>query len=550
MSGYKPVGIDDDGALPPRARAAIAASTEIATVVEGAVAPVAGAVTELAADLETVGETVEDLDALTTSGRLSAPQLLGTIATVAGTEIDTAGTPARAAVDARVQTYGDAAFVPKTAAFREVDVFSSWWSTPNVWYVGEWYGRTYWTGVRRNGDLIVGYFEHRTASTKVAVIASSTRDDHNTPCLVMPITGIEDRPLVVAWTNHQADQYVRVRRSTRPADITAWGPEILVDFGTDVPTGGGTAVARGASYTQVYTNPGALNELHLFSRVLHKAGASLGNEHWYHAFSTDYGITWSTPRQVIDFGDQQHCYMIGSPVPNDGNGNVQFAIYGHPLQSTTNEIRYVSIRLQTGEVRTSAGTIGNVRTGASLPIARTALPLAVAPAAGKKIRLFDICQRTGGQVVVAYAEWDNVDQVASYKIAVRNNNVWSYITLCPTGAVIGEKPENHYQGGIFFEYSNGYRVVLARESGGTWYAEQWEANPTTDPNLSTWAMSKRFATSTRKIGRIRPVWARPGTFFNERPMSALWHDIFRYPEVDNAYMDYAADMLGDERTAT
>jgi hypothetical protein len=321
------------------------------------------------------------------------------------------------------------------------DLMGSWWTAPQGYVSGTTILKS---GVQASGAVQVARYDTTTGLIDRHTFATNEQDDHNSAALVVA----SGKPTVAIRARHDQDNVVRVYRSTTNGGID-FGAATTVDFGASV------------TYAQAWQRPGT-DEIHLFVRV-----ESTVPRLWRNVYSTDWGVTWSSPRTVFDFGASQQGYMITVPTQADGDV-LRVAMTGHPTESTIHDIYVALIDMGTGDVTETDGTVlGNLKDGTNLPLTVTSLEKAVDnPDNG---RLFAV--GSGPDFQIGYARWTGAITSPTYRVETLDGT-WSATDLGATGVAYGYSGAANYFGGLEFPSdTDGTTVYRARESGGTWYIE-------------------------------------------------------------------------------
>ena len=376
-------------------------------------------------------------------------------------------------------------------AFHGFNQFSSWWVRPSVVYIAS-LDRTYFGNVSATGGIMLGYVDHANMSTaKVELHDFTTPDDHDTPAIAVP--DILADGLLVFFADHSNEQYLRFRKVD--TDLAPMAAVQTIDFGVD----------NQVSYAQVFIHDGVLT---VFCRV----GIGGSNEHYFFVRSDDWGATWTAPVQVFDFGLDEHCYMLGKQRDDDPS-IVDFALWGHPEQSTLANVWIGQLDLDTDAITSDGVTVGNLD-GTDLPVPLADLDIAYAPATGRRGRLHDIIW-TGSALRLAMSDWATATDVAEYYIVDGGN----LTELVAAGDIFGHTSAAHYHGGMAF-VPNG--VVLAREADGMWHVEEWKAS-------GGWTLNRVLDRSvTTPLVRPRAVAGDDGA-----PFDVFWHEIVQYAAYTN-----------------
>jgi hypothetical protein len=322
------------------------------------------------------------------------------------------------------------------------DLMASWWTAPQGYVSGDLILKS---GVEASGAVSVASFDTVTGLTDRYTFATNEQDDHNAAALVVA-TG---KPTVAIRARHGEDNVIRVYRSATNGGID-FGANNNLDFGNLT------------TYVQAWQRP-STDEIHAFTRVVSSGFSRL----WRSVYSTDWGVTWSSPRTVFDFGASQQGYIITVPTQADGDV-LRVALTGHPTLSTVHDIYVCLIDMGTGDITETDGTVlGNLKDGTNLPLTPTSLEKAVDnPDNG---RLFAV--GSGPDFQIAYARWSGAGTSPTYRVETLDGT-WSADDLGDTGDAFGQAGTANYFGGLEFPYdTDGTTVYRSREDAGTWYIE-------------------------------------------------------------------------------
>ena len=119
---------------------------------------------------------------------------------------------------------------------------------------------------------------------RLCTLNQNYADEHNAPSVCILKSG----KIVVMYTGHGDDGYIKYRITERPYDIDSFGEEITLPYKGKV------------TYAQVFENV-QLRQIWLFTRV---NGSS-----WEFRYSEDEGKTFSTPRKFIYSPNGRLFYM-------------------------------------------------------------------------------------------------------------------------------------------------------------------------------------------------------------------------------------------------
>src|SRR3569832_2298152 len=223
-----------------------------------------------------------------------------------------------------------------------------WWTRPRATRIGD---TIYFGAIESNGGIITATFDMKTRAVIRHQLAQFEADDHNNPALL----AIEGRPVICFYSRHDAAEGLRYRISRRPGDLSEWDDERILTFN------GST------TYAQVHL---VGEELHLLTRVDETC--------WGWRMSSDWGRTWSAPRDLLAFDTDQQVYMATALLA-DGE-TLRLGVSGHPKEyekTPLHDVWAAQVSLRTGEITLPAtdGVVGNLRTGENMPLNYTQLEL-------------------------------------------------------------------------------------------------------------------------------------------------------------------------------
>jgi hypothetical protein len=350
----------------------------------------------------------------------------------------------------------------------------SWFGDPRaVYHVGA-HRRSYIGWVAPDGSIQVASYDHDSGRQVIVTLKARFQiDDHDTPStLVLP-----DGRLMVFWSAHAGPQ-MYYRSSSRPEDITAWGPEHTLPTNTPGTLG----------YT--YPNPMQLsaegNRIYLFWRG--------GNFNPSLSTTTNLGTTWSPARTVI-YNPSQRPYV---KYASNGRDTIAMAFtQAHPRSGRTN-IYYAAYRA--GALRRADGSV--ISTMANLPIA---------PSEGQKVYdwttngkawVHDVALDATGHPVIVYATFPT-DSDHRYRYARWDGTRWVDRELVRAGRSMSLDPaEPNYSGGITLDHEDPSIVYLSRQVNGVFEVQVW----TTPDGGASWSSRPLTAGSVR--GNYRPISPR------------------------------------------
>jgi hypothetical protein len=338
-------------------------------------------------------------------------------------------------------------------------------------------GRTYVGWLDERGNVLVADYD--AAGRRRATVTVRRRlgtDDHNNPVLLIE----PDQRLTVFYSRHDGRGGLMYRRTTRPRDIRAWGPQRRLP---------GAGPRRGWAYP----NPQRLSaerRTFLFWRGLS----------WDPTFATRRdGGGWSQPRMLLRVPGQS---SVERPyIKFDGNGRdrIDFAFTpSHPSKYPTS-IYYA--RYGHGRFRRADGTrIARLRDLPLLP--RQADTVYDATRTGVPAWVHDVGVDRRGRPVVVYALIRG-PRDHRYVYATWTGRRWVRRPIVAAGGTIvrtGTQP--FYSGGLSLDHADPRIVYLSRPVGGQHEIERW----TTADRGRTWA--HRAVTSGSTVDNLRPIVPR------------------------------------------
>ncbi len=364
-----------------------------------------------------------------------------------------------------------------------------WFQDPRaVHYVGA-HDQTYIGYVTSTGDVDVVSEETGSATLQHTTLhAGLQRDDHAAP-------GLEVLPggqIAVFYTKHTgAEMYYRI--STRPEDITSFGPEHTVGVNT----------AGSAGYT--YANPIYLSDekrTYLFFRAADSKPAV--------TWSDDNLKTWAPAQQLLS-GSAVRPYVKYAT-----NGKDKIFITfdeGHPRDvphDSVYALTYSKGQLSTMD-GTPVGTMGQL--GDSSVNIASVPPLYDGSGPDGKAWVQDAALDPNGNPVVLFATFPT-DSDHHYHYARWDGKQWQRTDFTTAGGSIdsgGQEPD--YSGGMSLDPNDVSTVYTSREISGQWEIEQWQ---TSDGGQTFGTPVAITENSTQK--NVRPIvpWGPAG------PVKVLW----------------------------
>jgi hypothetical protein len=369
-------------------------------------------------------------------------------------------------------------------------------------------GRTYAGWVAADGSVEVGAWDHATGHVAKQVLhAQFERDDHDNPALLF----LPDGRLAAFYSLH-AKGDMRLRVTTRPADISEWEAERSLGF---------VAPDRGAKGT-TYANPvlltGEANALYVFWR-----GSDFKPTF---AISRDLGATWSAPRTLIARPGANQTNRPYLKLSSDGAGRIEFVFTdGHPRNESTNSVYYV--RYERGAFFKADGTrIGGLE---NLPLDPAQCDRVYDGSVEGRAWIWDIAATPDGRPVIAFTRLP-AENDHRYAFARWNGAAWQISEICAAGGWFpqtppGKKePEPHYSGGMSLDHTNPFTLYTSRRIDGVFEIERWKSQDAG----KTWA--PQAITAGSRQDNVRPFAVRRATVNGP---AVLWMSNERYVHYTN-----------------
>ncbi|MEJ2110745.1 MAG: BNR-4 repeat-containing protein [Acidobacteriota bacterium] len=203
-----------------------------------------------------------------------------------------------------------------------------WYSDPRAVYYKGMHERTYAAWVTKTGDIVAGYYDHRTKETKKTVVESKFEiDDHDNPSVYITESG----HIWLLYTRHATEFPILLRKSLHSENIDEWGV-------ADTLVLNDTAFYKEFSNTYTYVNLCRLEEemgrFYIFWRGIDFKPNI--------AYSDSTGNSWSKGRILVlpdRIYQQRRPYV---KVYGNGRDKIHFAFTdGHPRREPTNSIYYM-----------------------------------------------------------------------------------------------------------------------------------------------------------------------------------------------------------------
>lgn len=387
-----------------------------------------------------------------------------------------------------------------------------WFSDPRAVYFEGQHQRTYMGWIDNWGDIVVGFYDHKTLKVETHVVAKNIEiDDHNTPSLFFDEAG----HLIVTYNLHsQNDMPLYLVRAKNTEDITQWEETQVLRFNDAklYPTLNNTA-------KHCYTNPIKLKaengKLYLFWRG-HDGKPTFTS-------SADNGKTWA-PGQVYFMPEPLYTFRRPyTKIYATGDDKINFVFTdGHPRNEQTNSIYYAAYK--SGAFYKANGE--KITDLSKLPM----LPgqtdkLYDATSSGIKAWNWDIAEDANGYPVIAYAKFPN-DTTHIYCYARWDGKKWLNYELINAGKWFPKTPagtverEPNYSGGMSIDKEDPNILYLSVNRDSVFEIEKW----VTSNGGKTWAVT--FVTKGSTKDNVRPFAVRGAKAGN--PVQVLWMQNTRY----------------------
>lgn len=275
---------------------------------------------------------------------------------------------------------------------------------------------------------------------RLCTLNQNYADEHNAPSVCV----LKNGKIIVMYTGHGDNGYVKYRITERPYDIDSFGEEITLPYEGKV------------TYAQVFENT-HLGQIWLFTRV---DGCS-----WEFRYSTDEGKSFSAPKKYIRSENGRLFYTCIRKQtvikrPHAPEEQWFFAFYGHPTSSEDHTIRS-GIFDREGYLLTTAGE----RTECNLfdesaPIDPERLDTVYRAPEGTTVRLLEVAPtlplRIGFTPFVMDDPLSPSPETIVYHTATFTDGEWVISSpICKGGEFLGRNiPDGSqtYVGGMAFYY--------------------------------------------------------------------------------------------------
>lgn len=309
-------------------------------------------------------------------------------------------------------------------------------------------------------------------------------DDHNNGALIIE----PGRVPIVLYTRH-ADStfpYMKWRRGSLTVDEDPTLASLATATEQSVTTTGGP------TYPSAHVDPDGVIHV-IFRDDLYW---------WSYMKSTDWGATFSTPVRFLHHTAQCH---VASVLRSDGVA-IRMAVGTHP-SAGDEKIRYVQLNCASGSLTKSDGTVLGNMDGTSLPIeVTTSLEVAGEAPSGQYKWVYDVSDGTYPEIV--WSSFSSADYAGTsrYRYSRLASGVWTTTEIVAAGDRFSDSSQPYLGGAQIPRGTPGGRVLVARESAGTWHVERHDS---TDSG-ATWTATA-IGQSTTRLVRAWPVEQRGAT---------------------------------------
>lgn len=356
-----------------------------------------------------------------------------------------------------------------------------WFSDPRAIYHEANFKRSYIGFVTSDGDIRIGYYDHKSGETFEKTIHPNFQaDDHVNPSLLF----LPDGRLMAFFTGHNGGFYYS--KTIKPENISEWEETTKLDLGDRL----------------CYTNPvllsGEDNRIYVFSR---------SGFDWKPSFiySDDFGKTWSQSQSFVHKPDATIDNRPYTKVISDGKNRIWFAITdGHPRDEPLNSI-YVFYYEKGKYFEPDGSLIGKMT---DMPFDQSKIVKAYD---GEQTRvrswIWDIALDDKGHPVIVYTRLKEETQ-HRYFYARWDGQKWHHSLVAEGGKDFPRaertksqrNPEPHYSGGIIIDHENTDVIYYSAPVGDTF--EIFRAT------LSEGEWAKTQVTQNSRRDNVRPFVVR------------------------------------------
>lgn len=317
-------------------------------------------------------------------------------------------------------------------------------------------GKTYIAYYTDMGEIHVKEMDAKCSralshDVRLCTLNQNYADEHNAPSICV----LQSGKIIVMYTGHGDNGYIKYRITERPYDIYSFGEEITLSYEGKV------------TYAQVFENT-HLNQIWLFTRV---NGSS-----WEFRYSADEGKNFSEPRKYISSPNGRLFYMNIRKIdviqrPGAPKEQWFFAFYGHPTSSDDHTIRS-GIFDNEGYLLTTAGerTEINLFEGDAL-IDPERLDTVYSSPEGTTVRLLEVSATMPPRIGFTPFVMDDYlcpnPETIVYHCATFTDGKWTVSEpICKGGEFLGRNiPDGSqtYVGGMAFYYGAGEAALGWKE---------------------------------------------------------------------------------------
>ena len=343
-----------------------------------------------------------------------------------------------------------------------------WFGDPRAIYHD---GRTYAGWVDRDGYVVVGMRDgsHVVRRRLARMSEPGARDDHDSPALL-----VEPRGRITAFFSHHNGPAMYWRRTTKPWDVSEWGPRHTQPNNTRTQN--------------TYPNPVRLADestTYLFWR---------GDAQPTFARQRD---KWSKARTLIaEPGDNPYV-----KVASNDRDTIGFAFTnGHPREAVTN-VYYA--RYRGGAIEHADGR--RIATLGSAPFRPSQADLVYSAAGhdGRHAWVHDVALTASGRPVIVYATFSADGYAHRYEYARWTGSHWATHPIAEAGGPITTATvERWYSGGVALDHGDPSTVHASVQEGGHHEIVRF----TTADGGKTW--QRTAVTSGSSTDNVRPVVPR------------------------------------------
>ncbi|WP_213064811.1 hypothetical protein [Acinetobacter pseudolwoffii] len=396
----------------------------------------------------------------------------------------------------------------------------SWWCEPNVNLLSGLNHLVAIGCVGKNSSRV--HFASPSSSHRTVATANMVTDDlggnlyksdeHNSP-----VTYVWNGDLYVFYTGHADDGRIWMSKANG-LDVNSLSRPVVIY----------TDPSNAVSYIQVVV---ASNKLHIFYRATPTK--------WNVLYTSD-GVMWDARNVVSSAGTQQMYFRVTT---SDAAGMIlKLICMYHPTLTADNRIWVCNFNTSNMKITGSGGAVlADLTSADNAPAVVTSMIEAFTPAAGQRVRLFDVQRSTNSNVKMLVAVYQAGSSAAQYRYLE-----YDYINqvmikdsfICNSGEYIGD---GYHAGCSFGDVSKDFGdpapspILSIRESDGDWILEAYSS----PDNGVTWAVDRVVRTTT---GGVK-MW-RPRVPFNQRwqgnyqQFEAIWNEgtFTSYTDYDSTIM--------------